>query len=67
MAYNGTTPLLSGIIQQSGDYPLVHAHAVYVDDNTRLDEVIGGEGVATVADTIEYLFGQTSGGEVSDG
>lgn len=39
MAYPGTTDVLSGFRQKNnGTFPLVDSHAVYVDDNTRLDD-----------------------------
>lgn len=38
MAYNGSTELIAGITQKNGgNFPLVNASAVYIDDNTRLD------------------------------
>lgn len=42
MAYNGTIQLISGITpKNNGDFPLVNAKDVYVDDNTRLNTAIG--------------------------
>ena len=39
MAYNGTIELISGITQKNnGDFPLVDASAIRVEDNKRLDE-----------------------------
>ena len=41
MAYQGTIDLISGIRPKNGGtFPLVNAHDVYVDDNTRLDEAL---------------------------
>lgn len=41
MAYQGSVDLISGIRPKNGGaFPLVDAHDVYVDDNTRLDEAL---------------------------
>ena len=41
MAYSGTVDLISGIRpKNNGTFPLVNAHDVYVDDNTRLDTAL---------------------------
>lgn len=41
MAYQGSVDLISGIRPKNGgQFPLVNAHDVYVDDNTRLDEAL---------------------------
>lgn len=41
MAYQGSIDLISGIRPKNGGaFPLVNAHDVYVDDNTRLDEAL---------------------------
>ena len=43
MAYNGTVTLTAGITpKNNGDFALVNAHDVYVDDETRLDEALEG-------------------------
>lgn len=44
MAYNGSVELISGIKQKNnGSFPLVDASAVYIDDNTRLDNALSGK------------------------
>lgn len=40
MAYNGSVTLISGIVQKNnGEFPLVDATAVRIDDNTRLSDL----------------------------
>lgn len=41
MAYQGSVTLIAGLIpKNNGKFPLVNAHDVYVDDDTRLDEAL---------------------------
>jgi len=51
MAYNGSIELISGIKQKNnGNFPLVDATAVRVDDATRLDTKL-----ATMTEDIEEI------------
>ena len=41
MAYNGSIELISGIkAKNNGNFPLVDAKDIRIDDNTRLNEVL---------------------------
>lgn len=41
MAYGGTTVVNAGFTQSRGDFPIVDAKDVYVDDTKNLDGVLG--------------------------
>lgn len=54
MSYNGSVELIAGITQANNqDYPLVHVHAVYVDDDTRLDGVL--DQIASDISDLKYV------------
>lgn len=76
MAYQGSVDLISGIRPKNGgQFPLVNAHDVYVDDERRLDDVLkdipgegGGDGKAKqaledIAELIDGTEGSGSGGK----
>ena len=51
MAYSGSIDLIAGIRpKNNGTFPLINAHDVYVDDNTRLDEALQAAGQVEVGD-----------------
>lgn len=63
MAYTGNVELISGIRPKNGgSFPLVDAHDVYVDDNTRLDALL-----ASMLDRIEALEQGGGGGSSTMG
>lgn len=48
MAYNGTVELAAGVTpKNNNNFPLVHAHDVYVSDDLRLDEALSSSGMFT--------------------
>ena len=74
MAYPGSVDLISGIRpKNNGSFPLVNAHDVYVDDEHRLDDVLGQQGggsdgkaraaLEDIADYIDDYEGSGSNGK----
>ena len=54
MAYNGTIDLISGIRPKGdGAFPLVKAHDVYIDDETRLDAKLSDLGSSSNIASVE--------------
>ena len=55
MAYNGTIELVAGIKpKNNGNFPLMSANDVYVDDNTRLDAALNGKAPAIISSVTGY-------------
>ena len=55
MSYTGSVDLISGLRpKNNGDFPLVHAKDVYIDDDTRLDAFITSL-LATITDLTQRV------------
>ena len=63
--YNGSVSLMAGITQMDGDYALVEAHAVQIDEEgTRLDEELNNikDSILTEND-VKEIIAETGAGE----